>query len=145
MKKRTKKNTRKKGRAPNFRLGIRAPCHSFGVTSFPVKTPKKGREPQLPVAHARTRGTPSGSRFRSYNFRSGPLPVTSIPIRAASADVTSGSYTAMLHHCKGGFVTTYILLTCLLTLRAVCHDSSQLLLDTDNKRKLTYAITYYVL
>ena len=52
--------------------------------------------------------------FRFYDFRSGPLLVTSRTVRAGdvtSGNVTSGRSTAWIH-LKYDFVATYILLTC---------------------------------
>jgi len=59
------------------RLRMRAPFHPFGSRHFRSKHPKKGREIQLPVAHARTRGNQSEVTWpldtSHRDLRSGPV------------------------------------------------------------------------
>ena len=76
---------------------------TWSTTQHIQKHPKKGGKPQLPVSHARHEGIPSMSRhFRSFDFRSGLIPVT-------SSHVTSGRSTTWIHR-KYDLKTPYILL-----------------------------------
>jgi hypothetical protein len=64
-------------------------AHSVGTRSTTQhfqKHPKKGRETQLPVAHARSEGIPSMSRDI------GSLPVLRFPVRAASGHFQSRDF-----------------------------------------------------
>ena len=82
------------------------------VTSLPVETPEKGRETQLPVAHAHTRGNPFGVTSFPValsvmgNGTTTIVVVQNVPVAHAN-EITSGSTTS--HHLHKYYLyTTYV-------------------------------------